>query len=649
MAATPDFPRRDRATRTYCWGQRPEGSGDIRRTRSTSRSSTPTTTCTRRPEALTKYLPTEYSRRHRLRRGRRPHEDRRPRPDQRTTSRTRRSSVVARARRAGGVLQGRQPGRQVAAARSWASRSRRCPPSATRRPGSSCMDELGIDRALMLPTLASLVEERLRDDPDATHVVIHALNQWMHEHWTFNYEDRIFPTPVITLPDRRRGDRGARVGGRAAAPRSSSIRPGPGPRLPRAPVVRPARVRPVLGAGGRGRRRSSAMHASDSGYQRYLNEWEGSRRRVHALREPHGVRAMLVGHRGRSWTPWPRSIVPRPLHPLPAAQASRPSRTAAAGCAPSSTTWQTSTSNPARRSPRTRSRSSSATSTSTRSTRRTRGLVELIGADHVLFGSDYPHPEGLADPIMLVDDLEGLPGGRRPQGDGRQHGRLLGWTPRSEPERHYGGGSSSWAENVWSAFGAMPRHRPDHHLAVIIGPCPGHDEIVVVVDGDGRTEVVRLGPGRASRSVSVERCRGIVSERSTFGVVDGDHRTDDVRLEQRRGIASRVGIGPGGPVAEVGEGRHRWLRGRPSPRPAGTIVSGLIQSQIESRRPVPAGAGPAGSSTRPSGQRRAGRRPVSGSPSTVQPTTSTARWCFGHKLNRFSRTCRPPSRPYTAM
>ena len=22
----------------------------------------------------------------------------------------------------------------------------------------------------------------------------------MHEHWTFNYEDRIFPTPVITLP-----------------------------------------------------------------------------------------------------------------------------------------------------------------------------------------------------------------------------------------------------------------------------------------------------------------------------------------------------------------------------------------------------------------------------------------------------------------
>ena len=35
-------------------------------------------------------------------------------------------------------------------------------------------------------------------------------------------------------------------------------------------------------------------------------------------------------------------------------------------------------------------------------------LVELIGADHVLFGSDYPHPEGLAEPNTFVDLLDGL-------------------------------------------------------------------------------------------------------------------------------------------------------------------------------------------------------------------------------------------------
>jgi len=35
-------------------------------------------------------------------------------------------------------------------------------------------------------------------------------------------------------------------------------------------------------------------------------------------------------------------------------------------------------------------------------------LVDTIGADRVIFGSDWPHPEGLADPADFVDDLAGL-------------------------------------------------------------------------------------------------------------------------------------------------------------------------------------------------------------------------------------------------
>ncbi|EUA75231.1 putative conserved metal-dependent hydrolase [Mycobacterium xenopi 4042] len=73
---------------------------------------------------------------------------------------------------------------------------------AFREPGPrlEVMDELGVDYALMFPTLASLVEERMKDDPELTHDVIHALNQWMYETWSFNYKERIFATPVITLP-----------------------------------------------------------------------------------------------------------------------------------------------------------------------------------------------------------------------------------------------------------------------------------------------------------------------------------------------------------------------------------------------------------------------------------------------------------------
>ena len=62
------------------------------------------------------------------------------------------------------------------------------------------MDGLGLDYSLMFPTLASLVEERMKDDPALIHDVIHALNEWMYETWQFNYEDRIFSTPVIALP-----------------------------------------------------------------------------------------------------------------------------------------------------------------------------------------------------------------------------------------------------------------------------------------------------------------------------------------------------------------------------------------------------------------------------------------------------------------
>jgi predicted TIM-barrel fold metal-dependent hydrolase len=36
------------------------------------------------------------------------------------------------------------------------------------------------------------------------------------------------------------------------------------------------------------------------------------------------------------------------------------------------------------------------------------GLVDLIGADHVLFGSDWPHPEGVAEPLDFMKYVVGL-------------------------------------------------------------------------------------------------------------------------------------------------------------------------------------------------------------------------------------------------
>ena len=35
-------------------------------------------------------------------------------------------------------------------------------------------------------------------------------------------------------------------------------------------------------------------------------------------------------------------------------------------------------------------------------------MAELCGVDRVIFDSDWPHPEGLAEPTNLIDDLQGL-------------------------------------------------------------------------------------------------------------------------------------------------------------------------------------------------------------------------------------------------
>lgn len=273
-------------------------------------------------------------------------------------------------------------------------------------PRLELMDELGIDRAIMWPTLASLVEERLSDDPLAIHAVVHALNQWMHEQWTFNYEDRIFPTPVITLPIVDRAieeldwvlERGARV---------ILIRPAPVPGFqgPRSFALREfdpfwERVQEADILVG--------MHASDSGYQRYLNEWEGIRDEFTPFTGKSGFDA-IVGHGGRPiidtmasaighglCTRFPRlkiapvengsAWVPALLEAMKEAYRFTPG---AFDEDPVEAFKRNIFVHPFHED-------------------NTAGLVELLGVDNVIFGSDYPHPEGMADPISFVDDLEGL-------------------------------------------------------------------------------------------------------------------------------------------------------------------------------------------------------------------------------------------------
>ena len=112
-------------------------------------------------------------------------------------------------------------------------------------PRLALLDETGVDAALMFPTLASLIEVNLLDDPEMTCTVVHAYNQWLHDEWTFDYQQRIFATPVVNpcLPERGIAEldwvaRARRQGGAAAT--------GSGRRDAGHPVPLPPRVRRLL-------------------------------------------------------------------------------------------------------------------------------------------------------------------------------------------------------------------------------------------------------------------------------------------------------------------------------------------------------------------------------------------------------------------
>jgi predicted TIM-barrel fold metal-dependent hydrolase len=267
-------------------------------------------------------------------------------------------------------------------------------------PRLEVMDELGVDRTLMFPTLASLLEERLRNDPEALHAVVHSLNEWLHDEWTFDYEGRIFTTPVITLPIVEKAieelewvvERGAKV-----------------------VLIRPAPVPGFRGSRSFGYEEFDpfwqavvdndvlvAMHASDSGYARYQGDWTGPQEmlpfrpdpyRYHtAAKRPiedsmaaltcHGVLARFPDLRvapienGGDWVlPFLKHLadvhrkMPQEFDGDPIEQFKR-------------NVWV----NPFHEDD-------------------IEALIAELGADHILFGSDWPHPEGLAEPCSYIDHL----------------------------------------------------------------------------------------------------------------------------------------------------------------------------------------------------------------------------------------------------
>ncbi len=63
------------------------------------------------------------------------------------------------------------------------------------------MDQQGLSKIWLFPTLGMMYEQALVHDPEAVTLLFGAFNRWLEEDWGFDYEDRIFAGPYISLCD----------------------------------------------------------------------------------------------------------------------------------------------------------------------------------------------------------------------------------------------------------------------------------------------------------------------------------------------------------------------------------------------------------------------------------------------------------------
>jgi predicted TIM-barrel fold metal-dependent hydrolase len=264
------------------------------------------------------------------------------------------------------------------------------------------LDAQGIEGAFLFPTLGVGMQESLREDPEAAGAAFRAFNLWLEEDWGFAYEGRLFAAPYISLADPAWAieevdgliERGARL---------VCMVPGPvptadGSRSPGDPIFDAFWAR-VSEAGI-----PVAFHSGDAGYRVFAEAWGGSRE-----------------FRAFDHNPLLTCLSPEPIADTFAAlicggvfDRHPRVRVASIECG---SHWVPGL---IRRLAKAYGQMPSYFERDPVEQLREHAFVapyyeddlpqlrELIGVDRMLFGSDFPHAEGLAEPTGFVADLAGF-------------------------------------------------------------------------------------------------------------------------------------------------------------------------------------------------------------------------------------------------
>jgi predicted TIM-barrel fold metal-dependent hydrolase len=262
------------------------------------------------------------------------------------------------------------------------------------------MDEQGLDGCLLFPTLGVGMEESLAGDPPALVAAFNAFNRWLEDDWGYAYKGRIFAAPMLTLINldaavaelQRVLDKDARVICIKAGPAHSAN----GLTSPADPRFDP--FWSLVNESGV----TVGIHSGDAGYGRYLSDWEPQgdfrafrhsplRTVLSGDRVPLETMGALVCHglfdrfprirvasieSGASWVPALIKLLKKAYGQMPTGFTSDPIQTLREHV------WVA----PFYEDDLAR-------------------LKDDLGVEHILFGSDWPHAEGLVEPRHFAEDL----------------------------------------------------------------------------------------------------------------------------------------------------------------------------------------------------------------------------------------------------
>ena len=263
-------------------------------------------------------------------------------------------------------------------------------------------EEQGLDAVLLFPTLGCGVEEALRHDVPATMASLSAFNRWLEDDWGFSYRGRLIGVPMLSLADPD-----------AAQVELSSL-------LERGARVVHVRPAPVPTASGRGRSLGDplhdpvwarlaeagvpvAFHLGDSGYNAFAAAWGAAgtfegfgavdvlSRLVVSDRAIHDTVGSLIVHgvfhrhpklrvasieNGSDWLHRLVKRLRKLANQTPSSFHEDPLDTVRRHV------WVT-----------------------PYLEEDLRALADLIGVERILFGSDWPHGEGVARPMDFAREL----------------------------------------------------------------------------------------------------------------------------------------------------------------------------------------------------------------------------------------------------